>query len=434
MRSAGTEGVVLVVGSGSRLYREYLLESASFGHPLWLFDPAEPDWQCPYIQGSTVVDVLDRAALLAAARELTRSRGIPVRGVLSWDEALIVEAAHLAHALDLPGPGPAAIEGCRDKPHSRALLTEAGLRQPGFEFVEDEAAAVKAAERLGLPVVVKPRAGGASIGVMIAETAAAVREAYHLADDVSQNGTAAYIGGALVESYLAGPEISVDGAVVAGRYTPLFLARKTVGMRPYFEELGHLVDAADPLLADADLLATLQAAHTAIGFGYGVTHTELKLTADGPVIVEINGRLGGDLIPLLGKLATGIEPGAVAVRVALGREPEVERSGEAKCVGIRFGYPRQDCVVQTVTVPEPGAGLVRAAALVDTGTRLELPPSGFISRHAYVICEAGDPAGCSARLYQALSEVRLIARPLTAAEVRSAASPSSRPTEGEPTP
>lgn len=109
----------------------------------------------------------------------------------------------------------------------------------------------------------------------------------------------AYQGGALIEEYLTGPEISIDGAVVDGRYTPLFVARKTVGMHPYFEELGHLVNAADGLMSDPQLLATLASAHRAIEFRHGVTHTEVKLTGRGPVIVEINGRLGGDMIPLL---------------------------------------------------------------------------------------------------------------------------------------
>jgi biotin carboxylase len=338
----------------------------------------------------------------------------PVHAVLCWDEALIVEAAHLAHALALPGPGLAGIEGCRDKPRSRRLLTEAGLPQPKFFFADDEAAAVAAAERISYPVVVKPRAGGASIGVMLAGDEEAVREAFRLADAVSLHGSPAYVGGALVEEYLAGPEISVDGAVADGGYTPLFVARKAVGMQPYFEELGHIVDPGDRLLTDPDLLAALTVAHRAIGFGAGVTHTEVKLTVRGPVIVEINGRLGGDLIPLLGRFATGVEPGAVAVDLALGRRPEIPRNPGGRCVGIRFAYPRQDCVVDEVFVPEAGSadGVLAAVALAEPGERLALPPAEFTSRHAYVIAAGADPAECGVLLDKALAEVRLAARPM----------------------
>src|SRR5258705_530172 len=98
-----TEGVVLVIGCGMQPYREYLLASAAGRHPLWMFNSSEPTWQRGYVRGGTVVDVFDRDAVIAAARELAGRR--PVLGVLSWDEALIVTAAHVAHELGLPGPG-----------------------------------------------------------------------------------------------------------------------------------------------------------------------------------------------------------------------------------------------------------------------------------------------------------------------------------------
>ncbi|UVS77496.1 ATP-grasp domain-containing protein [Actinokineospora sp. UTMC 2448] len=397
------DGVVLVIGCGMRPYREYLLASAAGRHPLWMFTADEPTWQSGYLAGATVVDLMDRDAVLAAARELAAA--VPVVGVLSWDEALIVTTAHVAADLGLPGAGTGAIEGCRDKFHSREVLTAAGVDQPRFAFVRDEAHAVAAADAIGYPVIVKPRGLGASIGVVLAEDADAVARAFHAAEESSLIGAKAYQGGALVEEYLTGPEISVDGAVVAGAYTPLFVARKTIGMHPYFEELGHVVSADDDLLDDPGLRATLAAAHKAIEFDHGVTHTELKLTPRGPVIVEINGRLGGDLIPLLARHATGVEPGAVAVDVAMGRTPVVPEAREPRSVGVRFAYPAADCVVAAVHVPDDG--VVAAAALVEPGTEMRLPPAAFISRHAYVVCAAADPDECAALLDKALSEVHL---------------------------
>jgi biotin carboxylase len=413
-----SDGVVLVLGCGMRPYREYLLSSAGARHPLWLFNGSELTWQHEYVRGGTVLDVFDLEAVLAAAFELAGTT--TVLGVVSWDEALIVTAARVADELGVPGAGVEAIEGCRDKPRSRRILTAAGVPQPQFEFVRDEIEAVAVADRIGYPVVVKPRAGGASIGVSLAENADAVRKAFHVAQDASFNGAPAYMGGALVEEYLDGPEISVDGAVVDGEYLPMFLARKKVGMYPYFEELGHVVDPGDELLADRRLTGMLAAAHRAIGFRYGTTHTEIKLTRRGPVIVEINGRLGGDLIPLLGQFATGIDPGAVAVDVALGRRPDLrtspdlKTSKESRSIGVRFGYPVQDCVVESVAVPEsrPDNGVLVAAALVEPGTTMRLPPAEFISRHAYVVCAGRDPGECAALLDKALAEVRVTAHAL----------------------
>ncbi|MGW5053459.1 ATP-grasp domain-containing protein [Actinokineospora sp. NPDC004072] len=399
----GTQDVVLVIGCGMRPYREYLLASAAARHPLWMFTAEEPTWQSDYLAGATVVDLMDRDAVLLAARELAAATR--VRGVLSWDEALIVTTAHVAADLGLPGAGTGAIEGCRDKFRSREVLTAAGVDQPRFRFTRTAAEAVAAAEAIGYPVVVKPRGLGASIGVVLAHDADAVAAAFHAAEEASGIGAPAYRGGALVEEYLTGPEISVDGAVVDGDYTPLFVARKTIGMHPYFEELGHVVSAGDELLDDPGLRATLAAAHRAIGFEHGVTHTELKLTPRGPVIVEINGRLGGDLIPLLARHATGVEPGAVAVDVALGASPQAPAGREPRSVGVRFAYPGADCVVARVEVPREH--VIAAAALAEPGAELKLPPAAFISRHAYVICAAADPDECAALLDKALSEVHL---------------------------
>lgn len=406
-----SESVVLLVGCGRRRYREYLLASAGSRHPIWLLDESEPTWQAPYVRGGTAVDVLDRDALVAAARVVAAS--VPVLGVFSWDEMLIVNTAHVAAALGLRGSGISGVEGCRDKARNRRVLAAAGLAQPQFAFVTDQAQAVAAAGRIGYPVVVKPRGLGASIGVVLAANAAEVRTAFGAAETVSRLAAPAYEGSALIEEYMAGPEFCIDGAITGGLYVPMYLARKMVGMFPWFEELGHVVNPADEMLSDPRLLATLTLAHQAIEFQDGITHTEIKLTERGPMIVEINGRLGGDFVPLLARYASGIEPGAVAVDVATGRPPRIPAAA-GRCAGIRFAYPPHDCVVDSVSVPEPCPqdGLLEAGVLVEPGTRLELPPAGFISRHAYVICAGRSPDECAALLDKAVAQVRLTSHPI----------------------
>ncbi|MGW4285973.1 ATP-grasp domain-containing protein [Streptomyces sp. NPDC004673] len=405
----GTDGVILLIGCGMREYREYLLAGAAAAHPVWLFTVEEPDWQAPYLTGHTVVDVTDRAAVLAAARELAAH--VPVRGTLSWDETLIVTTAHVAEALGLPGASVDGVEGCRDKFRSRRLLTEAGVAQPRFAYVDTAEEALTAAAEIGYPVIVKPRGMGASIGVVLAADAGEVAGAFRTADDASQIGAVPYRSGALVEEYLEGPEISIDAAVVDGEYHPLFVARKQVGLFPYFEEIGHHVAADDPLRTDESLLGMVRAAHRAIGYRYGITHTEVKLTARGPVIVEINGRLGGDLIPRLGQLATGIDPARAAVRAALGLRPDLTDT-EHRTVGIRFGYPPEDCEVRSVLPPTEAEGLLAAEAIAEPGTELRLPPNGYLGRHSYVIVTGADPAETDARLDAAAALVRLDAKPL----------------------
>src|SRR5207248_3474465 len=143
-------------------------------------------------------------------------------------------------------------------------------------------------------------------GVSLASGEQALESAYRVAHEASLVGDEPYRGGAIIEGFADGPEISIDGAVFKGEYLPMFVARKSTGLPPFFEETGHIVDAADPLLRDEQLLAVLAKGHQALGIENGITHTEVRLTSRGPVIIEVNGRLGGDLIPFLGKVATGI--------------------------------------------------------------------------------------------------------------------------------
>lgn len=399
---------LLVVGSGGRLYREYLLAGAARGHQVWLLDSAEPTWQRRYIAGASVVPLLDTARiipdqerLLKTAVEVAAEGG--VTGAFTYDETLVVTTAHIAETLGLPGLTVAGVENCRNKHRTRQVLTAAGLPQPRFALVHTVGEAATEADRIGFPLVVKPRGMGASIGVVRVEQAKELARAFDIAHLASYGGNPAYEGGVLVEELVTGAEISVDGLVYEGRYEPLFLARKQVGPAPYFEEVGHLLDPDDELMSDGSLRDVLVRAHRSLGLSTGITHTEVMLTARGPVVIEVNARLGGDLIPYLGKLATGIDPGEVAAVLATGGPPPAITPIRCRVVGIRFAYPPRDCRVTEVRVPSPQSapGLLEAAAMVAPGAELRLPPKGYISRYAYVICTGEDRAECAARLSSA---------------------------------
>ncbi|MEU0791397.1 ATP-grasp domain-containing protein [Amycolatopsis sp. NPDC005961] len=402
-------GALLVIGSGLKLYREYLVRSVAArareaGLRLVLINNLKPTWQHEYFDDITVVNVFDHVLLTETARELATHYS--VAGVLCWDEPLVMPAAELAAEFGVPGLSIPGVHGCRDKHSCRVRLTAAGLPQPGFHLAVDLHDARAAVTRIGFPVVVKPRALGASMGVSLARDAGEFDAAYRVAHEASLVGDEPYRGGAIIEGFADGPEISIDGAVHKGEYLPMFIARKSTGMPPFFEETGHLVDAGDPLLRDEELLRVLTEAHRVLGVENGITHTEVRLTTNGPVIIEVNGRLGGDLIPLLGKTATGIDPGSVLFDVATGQRPDVTptRSGVA---GIRFGYPDHDCVVHSVEVPWDAPGLVMASPMVEPGTTLRLPPGGYIARHSFVACEAGDAETCRQRLAHAASLVEV---------------------------
>jgi biotin carboxylase len=376
-------------------------------------DGEAPTWQRRHLVGWTVVDPFNTNRLVEAARQVAEANRVV--GVACYDEALIVPAAQVREALGLCGVRVHAVQQCRDKNKTRVSLTDAGIPQPQSVAVATLEQARTAAAAIGYPVVLKPRGLGASLGVVKVSHPAELDAGFAAARSASYPGVPTYESGVLVEEFLDGPEISVDGFVDQGRYQPLFVARKQLGFAPYFEELGHVVDGNDELLGDRGLLEMLGAAHRVLGIQGGITHTELRITPQGPRVVEVNGRLGGDLIPYLGWLATGIDAGGVEADLAVGRSPTLQGT-RASCVGIRFFYPTHNCRVLAVKVPKPGAlaGIVQSGVLAEYGDELRLPPDGYVSRYAYVICTASDRLACAGSLQTAAAQVQLTEESLPA--------------------
>ncbi|WP_255249341.1 hypothetical protein [Streptomyces albidoflavus] len=113
--------------------------------------------------------------------------------------------------------------------------------------------------------------------------------------------------------------------------------------------------------------AQVTAAHTALGVEAGVTHAEVRLTSRGPRLVELNGRLGGDLIPYAGQLATGVDLVRAAPAVALRERPDLTPT-RALTTEVRFLYPPHDGRIAAVSV-EPGGRHRRRRALLRRGRR-----------------------------------------------------------------
>jgi hypothetical protein len=189
-----------------------------------------------------------------------------------------------------------------------------------------------------------------------------------------------------------------------GEVTPLFIGRKVIGYPPYAEEVGHFVDAADPLLGDPALLKALQWTHEALGFTDGVTHSEFMLTASGPKVIEVNGRLGGDLIPYLGSLATGIDPGLVAAAAATGRPVDLTPT-RAGVAGIRFFYvAEEDTTIGSLGFAEDALpdGMDRVVVVAEPGTVVSPPPKGTVwGRIAFAIATGDSRSQVAARLAEA---------------------------------
>lgn len=394
--------LLLVIATGMQLYREYVLRSISIKFRIHLFHVAEPSWEKEYLSGWTVLpSTADGPAMAEAACELNKDE--PIDGVLCWDEARIHATAFIAEALGLRNGDPAVIWRLRDKGQTRLALDAAGVPQPRSVPVTTLEDAVAAAERVGYPAILKPRALGASLGVVRVDDERQLREHFAFTRDTHGPEPVGFDTDqpVLVEECAFGEEISVDSVVRCGQVTPLYIGRKVVGYPPYAEEIGHYVDAADPLLTDPALLAVIQDTHTALGFQDGWTHSEFMLTDTGPKVIEVNGRLGGDMIPYLGLLTTGIDPGLAAARVACGLQPDLTGT-RSRVAGIRFFYVAdEDTTIGSVTFNEAGLPetIDRVVPVAQPGAVVSPPPKGTVwGRIAFATVVGDSVAECAQAL------------------------------------
>lgn len=392
--------LLLLVNSGMNPeYREWGLHGMHRQFRLWLLDARPATWDRPYLVGQTLVDALDLDDAIAAAKELFAT--MPLAGVLCYDEMRIWNAARIAEALGLPTAPADAIAACRDKLLTRQRMADAGC--PGAVRsvpVSDAAAARRAAAEIGYPVVLKPRALAASEGVALAEQPGQVAGQFDFASRAHFAEVPEFADSVLVEEYLDGPEITFDAVVWQGEVIPAFISHKKQDQVPTFEETGHVVTAADPLLLDAALLSAVQEAHMALGFRHGVTHTEVRLTTRGPRIVEVNGRLGGDLISYVGLLATGIDLAVAAGWLAAGELPDV--TPRRRCsAAVRYYYPPHDMVLDELRLDAGHLppGIWEVSLLAEPGRTVLLPPRSFVrGRLAAGFAVGPDEASCQESL------------------------------------
>ncbi|MFI8880251.1 acetyl-CoA carboxylase biotin carboxylase subunit family protein [Streptomyces sp. NPDC055243] len=400
---------MLVVSPGDETYRGYCLEQVAAAYDVVLLTNAEPSWEKPFIVDHTVVDLTDPAALLAAGRALAERHDLV--GVVTWDEWNLVPTARLARALGLSSTSVEVMRACRNKSVARTLFARHGVLSASSMEVRTPLEARLATKTLGYPAVLKPSAFAGSIGVIRVDRPEELPAAFAFASagaSRSREDT-----GVLVEEYLDGPEVSVECVTHHGATTAVALTRKHLGPEPYFDETGHTVDATDPLLAQVAPAAA--AAVKALGITDGVQHVEMRLVDGRPRLIEVNARIGGDMIGHLVRLATGVDLPRAAADLACGRAPDLtpSRSGAA---GIRMLYPDASGTLTARHINKPFTAhtpwLGQVQWIREIGDTLLLPPEGdvFTARAGFYIVTGRSTAEVTERLDIAADEITVTVR------------------------
>lgn len=97
----------------------------------------------------------------------------------------------------------------------------------------------------------------------------------------------------LIEEFLNGPLFSAECLTFNNKTQILGISSRVLSHHPDVMELSYSFPIAFPSDLYKKIENYIEQLHRLIGFDYGFSHTEFILTAQGPVVVEINPRMGG---------------------------------------------------------------------------------------------------------------------------------------------
>lgn len=266
-----------------------------------------------------VVDVVDEEAGLATLKAARPG------GIVAFSDHDLPLAARLAARLGLRYHSEDAVLGAVDKVVQRERLRAAGLRVPRFREVSSVGRLAGALAEVGTPAVLKPTRGAGSRDTYRVDDLA---EALDHAGEALRTGR---VGTFVLEEMLVGsPDITgpgLDDAVSADQLwwdgEPVCsMIGGRLPLRPPFRETGYVFPGRlDPAVAE-EVFAVASAGCRALGLADGWTHTEIILTPDGPVVIEVNARIGAYRAVMMHR-ACGLEAVGLALDVAAGVPPEV---------------------------------------------------------------------------------------------------------------
>ncbi|MBJ7597430.1 MAG: carboxylate--amine ligase [Candidatus Nephthysia bennettiae] len=371
--AAGVETVVLCRASSFPYVREPQENRAV----VMLNDACTPAW---WIGAARAIHAQWRFEALAAFADLDQDR-----------------AAAIATDLQLPFHSPETVQLVQDKVRMRARLRERGVESVPCRAIDSMEALTLFYRETGPPVILKPSRGWASTGISVVNSEENLAGAFRR----TVQATPFLVGPSppMAERCFEGREFSVEAITHRGVHHVFAVTEKFKDERTKVE-LGHLVPARITGREERLLIEHVRAALTALGVGFGPTHTEVILSSQGPVIVETHLRDGGDEIPRLVEDATGVDMADLFLRQVLGADigalPEFEsrREGPRYTAGGAIRYIALDCdgILERIGGWDQVRALpgVRASMqLVPDGTALDGLNSSF-ARLGYVRVQAAD--------------------------------------------
>ena len=339
--------------------------------------------------------------------------------ILALGDRQTVTAAYAARLLGLPYNSPEAVENCRSKLRQREVLRRAGLPVPDFFSFALAEPLDSVVPRVAFPCVLKPLRLAASQGVIRANNraefiAAVGRIARLLSSAELQVTREGDLDRLLVERYISGVEVALEGVLEAGRLRVLALFDKPDPLEgPYFEESIYVTPSRLPSAAQEQIVRRAAESVRALGLGEGPVHAEFRLNDRGPWVLEIAPRpIGGLCSRVLRFGPQGIFLEELLIRKALGLQgADLRREGDAAGV-MMIPVPRSGILEKVEGTQEAGA--VRGICEIQITARLHdyiaAWPEGS-SYLGFIFSRGATPEAAEAALREAHRALRFTIAP-----------------------
>lgn len=310
-------------------------------------------------QGKNALGVNFKQPETAVATILAFAQIRPFSAIIPVDDSGVYIAAKVSAALNLPHNNPISAEAARDKLRMRQLLAKSQVPVPAFtEFnLDEDIESIKAIvqEKIGYPCVVKPRTLNGSRGVIRAnngeELTAVMQRVNALLHAIGGTGI-------LVEAYMPGVEVALEGVLNHGKLQILALFDKPDPLEgPFFEETIYVTPSRLPTQTQAAIAKMAEQGAAALGLQTGSVHAELRINNDGVWIVEVNGRSIGGLCSQTLRFDMDMSLEELLLRQAIGLDVTI--------------HNREQQASGVMMIPIPKAGILRGYSGVEDATSIE---------------------------------------------------------------
>lgn len=291
------------------------------------------DEERSYIDSFVEIDTNNIDIVVQKARNVNAK--IKIDGAVTFFEYYVPVTAYVARALNLPGISVETSAAARNKCLMRDRMSSAGIPCPLFKCTDSINEAKDFAAHIGFPNIIKPPNLCASRNVFKNSSIHELENNFNTIIDSMPPFGLQRENSVLVEEFLKGPEYSVEAISRNGCVHIIAITKKMVRGGNCFVEVGHSLPAKLDNIASSEIHSIVTSTIKSLKISNAVTHTELIYTRDGPKIVEIAARLGGDRIPELVEHAMGVDLWNCAISLALGESVEPKPT---KCLGAAIGF------------------------------------------------------------------------------------------------